>query len=120
MGQFLRQLRIMCGYPVKEVIEQLKLQDITIAAKTLYGYERGSSLPNVTVFIALCHIYTLENIKLLCNLPSIDSKEVDLINKYRLLDRQGKEFVDTLMNYELLRLEEIKYFKETYEKQLKK
>ena len=119
MGRLLRRLRRMSGYSVKEVSEKLKLYDIDIAAKTIYGYERGSNFPNINTFIALCRLYKFENLKLVCSLPSIDSHEVALLNKYRGLDEKSKAFVDVLLDYELLRQEEVDDLNQKLEEALK-
>ena len=46
----------------EEVVQKLRSSGINISAKTLWGYENGTSSPSVSTFLALCRIYEIENI----------------------------------------------------------
>lgn len=59
----LRDYRKAKGLSTTEVIQALNAKGISIAEKTLYGYENGTSTPNVRTFIALCDIYDINDIK---------------------------------------------------------
>lgn len=58
----LKSHRTTSNLSVQEVIQKLKAKDISISEKTLYGYENGTSTPNVPIFIALCDIYNIDDI----------------------------------------------------------
>lgn len=94
IANFLKQLRKTSGLSVDEVIEGLQKYNISISAKTLYGYESGTSMLNADVFVALCRIYKCDNPMDLFGNTSIKPNEVTMIEKYRLLDSHGKEMVD--------------------------
>lgn len=55
--QLLRDKRICKKLSVEQVSAKLKDMGFSVAPKTLYGYEKGVSMPNVPIFIALCDIY---------------------------------------------------------------
>lgn len=60
--QFLRDKRICKKLSVEQVSAKLKDMGFSVAPKTLYGYEKGVSMPNVPIFIALCDIYEVTDI----------------------------------------------------------
>ena len=62
IANLLKSYREKSGFTVSDVIAELEKRDISIAEKTLYGYERGTSVPHVKVFIALCDIYHVSDI----------------------------------------------------------
>lgn len=61
IAKFLKQLRIISGMSVDEVVGKLQKYGINISTKTLYGYESGVSMLNADVFVALCRIYKCNN-----------------------------------------------------------
>ena len=58
----LRDRRTRKGLSVDQVSAKLKEMGLSVASKTLYGYENGTSMPNVPTFIALCDIYEVTDI----------------------------------------------------------
>ncbi len=100
IANFLKQLRKTSGLSVDEVIKGLQKYNITISAKTLYGYEGGTSMLNADVFVALCRIYKCDNPMDLFGNTSIKPYEVNIIEKYRALDPHGKEMVDFTLQKE--------------------
>lgn len=60
--QLLRDKRNCKGLSIEQVSAKLKEIGISVAPKTLYGYENGASMPNVPTFIALCDIYEVTDI----------------------------------------------------------
>ena len=110
LGTILKELRKISGYSIKEVVNQLKLHNIQIAEKTLYGYENDANTPNIYTFFALCQIYNWEQpLSLLSITPN--KNELVLLNKYRTLDEDGKTIIQTLLDLEVKRSLEIKISK---------
>ena len=60
--QILKQERNTHGYSPEQVVAMLSERGYDISVKTLYAYEAGTNLPKVTVFLALCDIYEINNI----------------------------------------------------------
>ena len=60
--QLLRDKRTCKKLSVEQVSAKLKEMGFSVAPKTLYGYEKGVSMPNVPIFIALCDIYEVTDI----------------------------------------------------------
>ena len=103
ISSLLKQLRKTSTYSATEVIEKLKAYNINISAKTLYGYESGLSMPNADVFVALCKIYKCDNPMAIFGGISLVASETSIIEKYRLLDPQGQEHVNTVLDWETKR-----------------
>ncbi len=62
IANLLKYHREKAGLTVQTVVSELKKRNISIAEKTIYGYERGTSTPHVKVFMALCDIYHVSDI----------------------------------------------------------
>jgi len=63
IADLLKDKRLELGLTGLEVVQRLKQQyDIDLSDKTLYGYERAVSSPNVPLFLALCRIYGIEDV----------------------------------------------------------
>lgn len=63
IADLLKDKRLELGLTGLEVVQRLKQQyDIDLSDKTLYGYERAVSTPNVPLFLALCKIYEIEDV----------------------------------------------------------
>lgn len=58
----LRRLRENQRLTVKEVQEKLLQLGISVATKTIYGWESGKRLPDADTFLTLCDIYKSEDI----------------------------------------------------------
>ena len=100
IAMLLKQLRKTSSYSVNEVIGKLKSYNIDISAKTLYGYEGGTSMPNADMFVALCRIYNCDNPIDFLNGSSLRTDEQRIIEKYRDLDDHGREMVDFTLEKE--------------------
>ena len=103
LGTILKELRKISVYSIKEVVNQLKLHNIQLAEKTLYGYENDTNTPNIYTFFALCQIYNWEQPLSLLQISPTDKNELILLNKYRNLDENGKVIVQTLLDLEVKR-----------------
>lgn len=60
--ELLRGKRLSKNMSVEQVAAALDEKGLHIAPKTLYNYEKGVSMPNVPIFIALCDIYGVSDI----------------------------------------------------------
>ena len=60
--EWLKEARRRSGKSVDTVSEELSNQNIKKSPKTIYGYERGRSMPDAYVLMALCNIYGVEDI----------------------------------------------------------
>ena len=120
IADMLKQYRKTSGLSVKEVIEMLEKLDIYISYKTLYGYESGISMPNADVFIALCHIYNSYDLTDSPEERGITSKELRMIERYRMLDSDGKRMVDYTLKFELKRSKDLEEAQEELKKRMKK
>ncbi len=107
IGSFLKQIRKASGYSVKEAVHELEAYNIIIASKTLYGYESGHTMPNADTFITLCHIYQCENPLIIFKSAPLTKEERALIDRYRMLDDNGKKIMDIVLEAELYRSIEI-------------
>lgn len=96
----LREFRKMMGLSVEEVSAYLKEQGYDIAARSVYGYENGSRMPNADVFLCLCVLYGCTDIlfefgystkKMHQN--SNTSEEQEILDKYNELPDGGKDMI---------------------------
>ena len=62
-GKIIKSIRVKNGISVYQVIDYLKDNNIqSITASTLYSWENGNALPNTVTFLALCNLYSIDNI----------------------------------------------------------
>lgn len=109
IGDKLKLLRETNNMTRKDVVEQLKKFNIDISDKTLYGYESGRNSANADMFLALCKIYRCNDIMGIFS-DSVDdilftNAEWEIIEKYRSLDPTGQTHVNTVLGWELERLQ---------------
>ena len=63
IGEFLRKYRKLNEFTIRDVI--LELSDrygVNVAEKTVYGWESNQAHPTSDMFVALCDIYSINNI----------------------------------------------------------
>lgn len=58
----LKEYRKKNDFSVKDVSIMLSDRDISVAPKTIYGWENGQSLPSADILLLLCELYNVENI----------------------------------------------------------
>lgn len=107
IGKQLKELREQNNLTRKEAVDKLRELGIDISDKTLYGYESGRNSANADMFLALCKIYKCNNIMETFSDTVEDvlftNIEWNIIEKYRALDDLGKEYVNTILNWEVER-----------------
>jgi len=97
IANLLKDKRLECGLTGVEVVQRLKLQyDIDLSDKTLYGYERAVSSPNVPLFLALCRIYEIEDVagsleQSKTRRRSLTATEEKLVNYFRQASPEAQE-----------------------------
>lgn len=64
IARTLKQLRHDRAMTVNDVVKRLGDESVNIAVKTLYGWESGQALPRLDVFIALCRVYDVRDIRI--------------------------------------------------------
>lgn len=96
-SETLKQLRIDAGYTQKQVYEM-----IGVPQSTFSSWEVGKSEPSADVLLKLCKIYGVNDILSAFGYDGynedgsicLNMREIDIVEKYRLLDDHGKEMVD--------------------------
>ncbi len=92
-GRIIKSIRHKNGLSVEQVIDYLETNDIqSISQSTLYSWENGSSIPNAITLLALCNLYSIDNLldtfqwvggKHYYPAFKITESEYELILKYR-------------------------------------
>lgn len=108
IGEHLKSFRISAGFSVKEVSDHLQNCGFTrVSPKTLYSWESDNSQPTPEIFLELCHFYGIQNILFAFGYShgnekvEYDSREDELIKKYRRLGEKGRAWVDATLDREL-------------------
>lgn len=63
IGRTLKKLRKERWMTVEDVVRMLAKDSINIAVKTLYGWESAQAQPRAEVFLALCRIYGVTDLR---------------------------------------------------------
>ena len=86
----------------KQVSYYLQEQGLYVEARSIYDYESGSRMPNVNVFLHLCHLYGCTDVLHEFGYDNIQSAnvsdELDVVNQYRKLNDEDKEIAKGFMN----------------------
>lgn len=107
----LREYRKEMGISVNEVSTFLKSQGYEIEARSVYGYENGSRMPNADVFLSLCVLYKCTDIlfefgynsKKMQSI-SISSEEQEILDKYNDLPNPAKDMIRGALGLEKINL----------------
>lgn len=101
ISEVLKTSRKGSNLSVNEVVDKLSsLYGIVVASKTLYGWEKSRSQPDIDTFLALCKIYNISNDDFLmignylCDRESPtnpDESSQLLLSNYEQLNDEGKE-----------------------------
>lgn len=90
----------------QQVSYYLKDHGCHVEARSIYGYESGSRMPNVDVFLHLCQLYGCTDILFEFGYDKAQvadlAEELEVINRYRKLTDDDKKiargFIDILIN----------------------
>ena len=89
IAKVLKKYRKNNKLTVNEVAELLNERSLTVATKTIYGWESGQTQPDADTLLVLCKIYKIDNILETFGYqpPSeelfLSKEEHELIQKYR-------------------------------------
>ena len=103
IGYRIKQARELLGYTQKELAEK-----VGVTSSAITNYENETSHPKENVMYALMEALKVDAnflfqdcVKTVKSLDTATPVEMEyLVKKYRLLDRYGKEAVDTILNIE--------------------
>ena len=89
ISTILKSKRKSLKLSVREVIALLAENDISIADKTLYGWENGTRQPDADTFITLCKIYGINSFT---TLETYQTKKIpeELSDIYNNLNSEGQ------------------------------
>ena len=91
IAKVLKKYRKNNKLTVNEVAELLNERSLTVATKTIYGWENDHTEPNLHTLVLLCHLYEIDDISSAFGFTSADSGlninptefELELIRRYR-------------------------------------
>lgn len=94
----LKESRCHRGLTQQQLAEQ-----IGVAKSTYNGYEKGSREPDLFKLKKLIEVLHVDSSWLLdveSSVSSVSDSELEIIKKYRSLDRRGQEAVDNVLEHE--------------------
>ena len=116
IGKKLKEYRNKSKMTVKEISILLSQKGFKASESTIYSWENGNSQPTPGALLTMCEAYGITNVLEAFGYdgykpdgsiqPNID--EIDMIEKYRVLDNHGKEMVDFTLDKEYERYVEEK------------
>ncbi|MBO5373442.1 MAG: helix-turn-helix transcriptional regulator [Lachnospiraceae bacterium] len=62
IAKVLKETRKRNSLSVKDVVLELKNKSLSVAEKTVYGWESGQSQPDADTLLLLCEIYNIDDI----------------------------------------------------------
>lgn len=109
-SETLKQLRIDAGYTQKQVYEM-----IGVPQSTFSSWEVGKSEPSADVLLKLCKIYGVNDILSAFGYDGynedgsicLNMREIDIVEKYRTLDDDGRKHIDYELNREASRVKQL-------------
>lgn len=124
IGKKLKEYRNKSKMTVKEISVLLSQKGFKASESTIYSWENGNSQPTPGALLTMCEAYGITNVLEAFGYdgykpdgsiqPNID--EIDMIEKYRILDNHGKEMVDFTLDKEHERCIEEKRHSAAFEK----
>lgn len=102
-AETLKEMRVNAGYSQKEVYEMFNIRQSTFSA-----WETGRAEPSADMLLKLCKLYNVNDVLGAFGFdgynedgkPKLNIKEIDIVEKYRVLDPHGKEMVDFTLQKE--------------------
>lgn len=108
IGKKLKEYRNKSKMTVKEISVLLSKKGFKASESTIYSWENGNSQPTPGALLTMCEAYGVTNVLAAFGYngyrpngsiqPNIN--EIDMIEKYRILDNHGKEMVDFTLDKE--------------------
>lgn len=108
IGKTLKEYRIAAKISVKEISELLTSKGYKASEKTIYSWESGNSSPSPDALLAMCSAYNIDDILSAFGYDGynedgsicLNMHEIDIVEKYRVLDDHGREMVDFTLEKE--------------------
>lgn len=106
-AQTLKDLRLKAGYTQKQVYEMLNIPQSTFSS-----WEVGKAEPSASMTLRLCELYHVDNILEAFGYNGynkdgslqLNMKEIELVEKYRSLNDNGKDMINTVLNKKYLQV----------------
>lgn len=108
IGQLLKEARKNCGMTQVEVAQMLDVSDGTVS-----NWEKAAAEPDIDTFVEVCKIYGVNPADVLTEVygdptPAKQAiectiEEIELVEKFRTLGRESKDFILMLLEREYQR-----------------
>ena len=120
IAQGLKDARLQANMSVKEISQILSEKGYKASEKTIYSWESGRSEPSPGALLEMCKAYGIDDVLSTFGYTGynedgsirLNMLEIEIIEKYRVLDTHGKDMVDTVLDKEYDRCQIIRYPRE--------
>lgn len=108
IGKTLKECRASAKMSVREISDFLTQKGYRASESTIYSWENGNSQPTPGALLTMCKAYGVSNVMDTFGYNGfkedgslqLNIEEVNIIEKYRILDTHGKEMVDFTLEKE--------------------
>lgn len=115
IGKTLKECRIASKMSVKEISDLLTCKGFKASESTIYSWENGNSQPTPGALLTMCTAYGIDNVLETFGYNGynedgsiqLNLHEIEHIEKYRNLDDLGRNHVDTVLQWETDRMEQL-------------
>lgn len=115
IGKTLKECRIASKMSVKEISDLLTSKGFKASESTIYSWENGNSQPTPGALLTMCTAYGVDNVLETFGYNGYNDDgsirlafhEIEYIEKYRSLDDPGRNHVDTVLQWETDRMEQL-------------
>lgn len=102
IGKTLKECRASARMSVKQISDLLTLKGYKASESTIYSWENGNSQPTPGALLTMCRAYGIDDVLSAFGYDGyredgsliLNMYEIEIIEKYRVLDEHGKEMVD--------------------------
>ena len=120
IGKTLKEFRISSKISVKEISDRLTQKGYKASESTIYSWENGNSSPTPGALLEMCDIYGIKDILRAFGYDGYNEDgsirltmyEIELVEKYRKLDKDGKKHIDSAIDWESDRTEQLHSYEE--------
>lgn len=119
IGKTLKECRASAKMSVKQISDLLTLKGYKASESTIYSWENGNSQPTPGALLTMCRAYGVDDVLSAFGYDGykedgsliLNMYEIEIIEKYRVLDEHGKEMVDftLLKEWERVTVEKANY-----------
>lgn len=105
IGKTLKECRIAAKISVKQISDILTAKGFKASESTIYSWENNNSQPTPGALFVMCDTYGIDDILRTFGYNGyredgslqLNINEVEIIEKYRVLDEHGRDMVDTVL-----------------------